>query len=94
MAATAHVMLLFAIATASAVMATTQDEGENGDVSRILNTMQVKNIIELKLLCENCQIKEHSNRCLNLQGHDYFLIIDQHSGIWMVSVCEPVRNTE
>ena len=47
MATVVVVMLLFAIATASVVMATTQDEGENGDVTRILNTMQVKIFIQL-----------------------------------------------
>ena len=42
MAATAHVMLLFAIATWSVVMATTQGGSENRDVMSILKTMQVK----------------------------------------------------
>ena len=47
MATVADVMLLFAIVTASVVVATTLDDGENGDVTSILNTMQVKIFIQL-----------------------------------------------
>ena len=48
MAAAAHVMLLFAIATRSVVMATIPEVGENGDVMSILKTMQVKYLTALK----------------------------------------------
>ena len=48
MAATVHVMLLFAIATRSVVTATIPEVGENGDVMSILKTMQVKYLTTLK----------------------------------------------
>ena len=48
MAATAHVMLLFAIATRSVVMATIPEVGENEDVMSVLKTMQVKYVTTLK----------------------------------------------
>ena len=50
MATVVDVMLLFAIATASVVMTTTQDEGEKEDVKNVLNAMQVKIFIQLKML--------------------------------------------
>ena len=48
------VVLLFAMARGSDVMATNQDVGENGEVMSILRTMQVKNIqLSLELLLEH-----------------------------------------
>ena len=77
------VMLLFAMATASVVLATTQDEGENGDVTSILNTMQVKIFIRLKLLGKKLPNENktqplftHSEICMN----GYRLSAKQTSG--------------